>query len=55
MSTPISSLLSTKQQLLEKEAECRRMSTLASLTHGRQMEFGRLADHWAQLAKAETQ
>ena len=49
------SLLSAKRQLLEKENECRRMSTLPSLTPERRLEFERAADYWARLAEAETE
>ncbi len=55
MITQTLSLLSAKQQLLEKEAECRRMSTLLSLTAGRRLEFKRMADYWARLAEAEAE
>jgi hypothetical protein len=55
MTTQTPLLLSAKQQLLEKEAECRRMSILPSLTPERRTEFKNLADYWARLAEAEAE
>jgi hypothetical protein len=55
MKPQISSLLSAKQQFRAKEAECRRMSTLASLTPERRLEFEKMADYWARLAEAEAE
>jgi hypothetical protein len=52
MNTEISSLLSAKQQLLEREAECRRMSALPTLTPEPRTEFKKMADYRAQLAEA---
>jgi hypothetical protein len=52
MNIQASPLVSTLQQLLEKEAECRRKSTLQALTPERRAEFKKLADYWAQLAEA---
>jgi hypothetical protein len=37
----------------EKEAECRNMSTLKSLTKARRLELEKTADDWARLAKAQ--
>lgn len=42
-------MLNTKQ-CLEREAECRYMCTLASLTHVRRAELELMADSWARLA-----
>jgi hypothetical protein len=41
----------TAEQCLEKEAECRHMGTLASLTPRRRVELIKMADEWARLAK----
>ena len=38
------------KQCLEREAECRHMCTLASLTHVRRAELELMADSWARLA-----
>jgi len=40
-------------QCREKEAECRNMSTLKSLTKARRLELQKMADDWARLAKAQ--
>jgi len=40
-------------QCREKEAECRNMSTLKSLTQARRLELQKMADDWARLAKAQ--
>ena len=39
------------KQCLEKEAECRHMSTLKNLTPMRRLELNKMADRWRQLAK----
>jgi hypothetical protein len=41
----------TAGQCLEKEAECRHMDTLASLTPTRRIELIKIAEEWARLAK----
>jgi hypothetical protein len=48
-------LVNAKQQLLEREAECRHMSTLPTLSPERRREFEKMADRWAQLAAAITE
>ena len=55
MSSQTPPVASTKQQLLEREAECRHMSTLRSLAPERRAELERLANVWATLAKAQTE
>jgi hypothetical protein len=49
------SIASAKRQLLERQAECRHMSTLRSLPAERRREFEKMADRWARLAEAMTE
>jgi hypothetical protein len=49
------SFVSAKRQLLEREAECRHMSTLPSLKPERRREFEKMAEYWAQLAETITE
>lgn len=51
MDTKVPSFASAKQQFLEKAAECKHMSTLLSLPVERQLEFEKMAAHWAKLAE----
>jgi len=53
--TQTPSPVSAKRKLLEREAECRRMSNLPSLPVERRREFEIMADHWAQLAETITE
>jgi len=48
----IPSIASAKLQLLEKETECREMSTLPTLPVERRREFEKMADHSARVAEA---
>jgi hypothetical protein len=41
------------EQCRAKEAECRHMSTIGSLTSGRRLELLKQADDWAVLAAAQ--
>ena len=41
------------EQCREKEAECRHMSTIGSLTHVRRLEFVKQADDWALVAMSQ--
>jgi hypothetical protein len=52
MSTQPSKVMSAAE-CREKEAECRNMSTLKSLTQARRLEMQKMADDWARLAKAQ--